>query len=138
MQFCLPPRGTVNGGLTVYTKELDQIAERNGFSIHMYADDTQLYIEFNPLSQDFSTIEDRIIICFQEIKMWMNQMKLKLNQDKTEALVVQSKYNSSPYTLDSVQLSTTGESIKASPKVKSLGVLFDQFLTFEDQVNAII
>ena len=132
------PQGSILGPILfiLYTKELNHIAERNGFSIHMYADDTQLYIEFNPLSQDFSTVEERIIKCFQDIKRWMSQMKLKLNQDKTEALVVQSKYNYSSYNIDSVQLGD--DSIDPSPVVKSLGVLFDQFLTLEDQVNAII
>ena len=104
----------------------------------MYADDTQLYIEFNPLFRDLSTIEERITNCFEDIKTWMTQNKLKLNQNKTEALVVQTKNSYSSCPVDSIQLDNAADPVDASRTVKSLGVLFDQFLTFEDQVNSII
>ena len=51
----------------LYTKELNEIAKKHGFSIHLYADDTQLYIEFNPLIQKFSSIEEKIIACLEDI-----------------------------------------------------------------------
>ena len=109
---------------TLYTKELNQIAKRHGFNIHMYADDTQLYIEFNPLFRDLSTIEERITNCFEDIKTWMTQNKLKLNQNKTEALVVQTKNSYSSCPVDSIQLDNAADPVDASHTVKSLGVLF--------------
>ena len=66
----------------------------HGFSIHIYADDTQIYIEFNPLFDIYYDIESRIITCLESIRNWMNLNKLKLNNpSKTEALVVKSKNN---------------------------------------------
>ena len=37
-----------------------------------------------------------------------------------------------------LQLDNAADPVDASHTVKSLGVLYDQFLTFEDQVNSII
>ena len=123
----------------LYTKELNLIAEKHGFSIHLYADDTQLYIEFNPLIQNFSNIEERIIACLQEIKTWMQLNKLKLNSDKTEALLTQTRNNFFTYTVEDIHLDqTNNEKITPSPVVKSLGVLFDEYLTFEKQVDMIV
>ena len=34
---------------TCYTKPLGAIARERGLSLHMYADDTQLYIAFKPV-----------------------------------------------------------------------------------------
>ena len=68
----------------------------------------------------------------------MTQNKLKLNQNKTESLVVQTKNSNSSCPVNSIQLDNAADPVDASHTVKSLGILFDQFLTFEDQVNSII
>ena len=59
-------------------------------------------------------------------------MKLKLNPDKTEALLIQIKnHNFFSFSVDSFQLNTSGKTIVPSDTVKSLEVLFDEYLTFE-------
>jgi hypothetical protein len=54
------PQGSILGPilfiLYTITKELNIIARKHGFYIHLYADHTQLYIEFNPLFQDMSSV----------------------------------------------------------------------------------
>ena len=104
----------------------------------MYADDSQLYIEFNPLSQNIDDVEEKIIHCLQEIKEWMLSNKLKLNPEKTEALAVQSRNNFYTWSLESLDLNSAGDSIEPSSVIKSLGVRFDSYLTFDDHVQAIV
>lgn len=53
-------------------------------SFHSYADDTQLYIAASP--DDLEPIVT-LFICIPDLKSWMAENFLQLNQDKTEVLV---------------------------------------------------
>ena len=134
------PQGSILGPILfiLYTKELNYIANQHGFNIHLYADDTQMYLEFNPLFEDISKFEEKIVQCMNDIKNWMFANKLKLNPDKTEVLTVQSRNNFNLWSLDSLQISTNEEPISPSSVVKSLGVRFDSFLNFDHHINAIV
>ena len=61
-------------------------------NVHVYADDTRLYISFSPndIDEQLNTlfaIED----CVAAIRSWMSEDKLKLNDDNTEFLLVGTK-----------------------------------------------
>ena len=60
--------------------------------VHIYADDDQLCISFKPGS---SASELEAVTasqnCILDIKTWMTANKLKLNDDKTELIVIETR-----------------------------------------------
>ena len=88
------PHGSVLGPIIfIYTTPLADIIKHHNLSYHFYADDTQLYIKFDPKSQ--SSLQESIACvekCAMDIKIWMSKKMLKLNDDKTEVLSITSPY----------------------------------------------
>ena len=90
------PQGSVLGPriYCMYTKPVSDIIQRHGLSHHSYADDTQLYMTMDNSNNDWRDGLARIV---SEIREWMNQNMLKLNDDKTELIVFTSKYKQDLY-----------------------------------------
>ena len=75
----------------------------------------------------------RMQLCVPEIREWMNQNMLKLNDDKTELIVFTSKYKQDLYNDLSITISDTV--VDCSSQVKDLGVIFDRVLSLRQHVS---
>ena len=87
----------------------------------MYADDTQLYkpVPFSDLQLLVQSIET----CFSNVKKWMTDNKLKMNNEKREiTLCGPKKYVESS---DCDNFCIEGENISFSDNARNLGVYFD-------------
>ena len=72
--------------------------------------------------------------CVHDIDNWMVINKLKLNQDKTEVILINSRYRSRP-PLDSLQIGNV--TVVPSSSARNLGVIFDKCFNFEDHIKSI-
>ena len=133
------PQGSRLGPIlfTLYTTNLITNVQKKfpSVSCHCYADDTQLYISFKPdavaKDQSISNLE----ACVKYVRGWMLQNKLKLNDGKTELLIVGTPKQVSKLDIDGV---TVGDSvIKPSESSKNLGVLFDTHLNMEKHITSV-
>ena len=124
------PQGSILGPILfiLYTKDLEEIASKYGFTVHLYADDTQLYFAFdvNSNSPNMTAVKN----CFSEIKDWMSLNFLKLNEDKTQFIDI-GYYQSN---LESLSLDK--EVLQPVLKAKNLGFYFDHRLSLDDEVTA--
>ena len=80
------PQGSVLGPqwFLIYTYPLRNIVCKYNLSYHSYADDTQLYMSFKPSQKDADTCISCLEDCIRDIRLWMKQNFLKLNDDKSE------------------------------------------------------
>ena len=131
---CGVPQGSVLGPIlySMYAAPIAGVIKRRGMGFHFYADDTQIYMSFNPADalQSKSLIEE----CIQDVQLWMVANKLKLNGDKTELLVLTARQRPQP-PLDSITIGA--DVIKASNSAKNIGVWLDSVLSMDVQINNI-
>ena len=132
------PQGSVLGPLffTIYASPVVNIARNHDLSVHTYADDTQLYLSFNvnEPSEEHLT-RQRIEHCISDIKSWMSKNKLKLNDDKTELLIVSSKNAQSKIQNKDIQIGSS--CISASTNVRNLGIYLDSTLSMENHIKKV-
>ena len=95
----------------------------------MFADNTDLYKSDSP-SEAF-TLARTIESCILDVKVWVVQNKLQLNDDKTEIFLKGSVPG-----IDLPSSLCVGHSdIPFSNAVRNLGVIFDSQLALKEQVN---
>ena len=115
------------------TKPVSDIIQRHGLAHHSYADDTQLYMTMDHSNNKWRDGLTRIQLCVSEIREWMNQNMLKLNDDKTELIVFTSKYEQDLYNDLSITIGDTV--VDCSSQVKDLWVIFDRVLSLRHHVS---
>ena len=129
------PQGSVIGpfGFKPYTKPLTAIAQKHGVSIHLYADDTQLYVSCDPENVD--TAVERLEACIEEIRVWMSVNNLKLNDNKTEFVAIASRQQLS--NVSDIQLRIGTEMVSATHSARNIGVMFDATMEMKDHISQI-
>ena len=73
--------------LTLYTSLIGDVIRSHDLNFHPYADDRQLYMDLIISdSGDTCVVVGRAEACLAEVRKWMWENMLKLNDDKTRAL----------------------------------------------------
>ena len=96
------PQGSVLGPLlfTVFFAATEAILKKHGIKYHKYADDIQIYLFHRPhVPGDLVYAIYRLQACFRELKQLLTTLKLKLNDCKTEFLVLMSPHQLKKYGL---------------------------------------
>ena len=113
------------------------IIRKHGLNFHLYADDTQLYISFQPgVSVSKETAISCLEACIKHIRIWMTNNLLKLNDDKTELLVITTHSNTRQNQHISINIGDSLITPNSEPS-RNLGVLFHSTCSLNDHVSEI-
>ncbi len=107
-----------------------QLKKKYCMSYHLYADDTQIYL---PMKVAENTGLNLLFTCLEEVKSWITQNLLQLNQSKTEIMF----FGPARGCLDmSTYLGSWSD--YCHDQIRNLGVVFDPELKFDKQINAVV
>ena len=126
------PQGSVLGPILfcTYTIPLGSILKHHKLEYHIYADDTQVYCSTN--FEDPQNDLKQISECIGDIRTWMIQNKLKINDDKTEFMLIKSPHIKQESDFD---LFVGTSKIIPSDTCRNLGVMFDSKLNMDSQIQ---
>ena len=109
------------------------IIERHLPQVHAYADDTQLYVAFKPDPEHAANAVAAMEACINDIRKWMLADRLKINDDKTEFLVIGTRQQLEKVNIDSINVGTV--EVSSSSEVKNLGCWLDNQLKLNSHIN---
>lgn len=127
------PQGSILGPLlfTIFINDLPTVIQSS--SLHMYADDVQLYI-----SSELGLVEDAAYKHNEDLRKvltWSKENFLRLNPNKTKCLVI-SRNHIDTTCFPNIHLGNS--QIDFVGKAKNLGVWFNTTLCWDDHIRTII
>jgi hypothetical protein len=127
---CGVPQGSVLGPLLFLLYINDIVKSSTLFKFNLFADDTSLFYSLdNNSKQDISHIVNQEL---DKISQWLGANKLSLNVKKSQLLVFSLSKNK-----PNIKLTINGEVLKEVQSAKYLGILIDNKLNWEEQINAV-
>ena len=119
---------------TLYTSPLSDICREHDVSFQSYADDQQIYLSFSPTQPGGKDkCLQSLVACISDIHLWMRTNLLKLNNDKTELIVLGTRPQVSK--VGEVSIMISNDTISTVSSVQNLGILFDKELKWTVHIN---
>ena len=131
------PEGSIQGAFLfiAYASTLDQIVDDRQLTLNGFADDHSVRKAFKPSRLDNKEELETIAIMeksMQDIKVWMDQVRLKMNDSKTEFIYFGWPSQLGKCKIDSINVN--GESVERTHTTKYLGAHLDSKLDFKQHI----
>ena len=130
---CGVPQGSILGPLLFLIYVNDMHFSVPKLNVVMFADDTNLFVSGSDYKTIFKIMNEQLSL----IETWFSANKLSLNTEKTKYTMFCSKNMEEILPLKLPKLSIGDKEVNRTRYTKFLGILIDENLTWDNQLNAV-
>jgi len=127
------PQGSVLGSILFifYSAEVVTIIQHQGFKVHAFADDLQIY--GSTAQNGAADLMAWMSIFIECVASWMSSNRLRLNPSKTELICLGTSCRL--LHCEGLGMTVCGADVRPVEYVRDLGVLIDSNMTHSNHVN---
>lgn len=130
------PQGSCAGPVlfTLYIAALNKVVQKYPADLYGYADDHKVAFKFRAgETESEAVVIQQVSDCLNDIVLWMNRFKLKMNNSKTEIIVYGTRQQLSKLNITSVNVG--GIIVNCVDTVRDLGVQMTSTLNFDKHIT---
>lgn len=129
------PQGSILGPILFSTFMLDVPPIFRFSSLHMYADDIQIYISCKASEASVRETINNLNSDLEAFSIWCKENGLRINPQKSVTMCIGNEVLKKPLDIESYDIIVNKDTIKYVQQVKNLGVIIDSSLNFNAHVN---
>ena len=133
---CGVPQGSIIGPIMFILFTTDLSAHLTHGTLTCYADDTVHVDSGSPNGSGPTELKARLEMTMRELNAWFSANSLKLNEKKTDFILVGSQRNLTKVADFSFEIN--GTTIQRSEKVKMLGIFLDSNLLWNVHITSVV
>ena len=137
---CGVPLGSVLGPIlfSIYTLSLSTVLDKHNLCHHIYADATQIYLPFRPkCSGSYDESKSRLESCISDVRIWMANNLLKLNDSKSELLILRPSRPSAHLSKVPAPLAIGRCQVSPAVSARNIGLIFDETMSMDKQIRQV-
>ena len=119
---------------SIYTLSLSTVLDKHNLCHHFYADDTQIYLPFRPkCTGSYDESKSRLESCISDVRIWMANNFLNLNDTKSEFLILKPSRQSAHFSKVPAPLAIGRCQVSPAVSARNIGVIFDETMSMDSR-----
>ena len=123
---------------SIYPLSLSTVLDKHNLCHDFYANDTQIHLQFHPKCTGFyDESKSRLESCNSDVRIWMANNFLKLNDSKSEFFILRPSRQSAHLSKVPAPLAIGRRQVSPAVSARNIRVTFDETMSMDKQIRQV-